>query len=122
MVTATANPVAPATSVTFSATVSPTNSGGATPTGSVVFTIGSNPPTSSIALNGAGVAQYVTSFSPRAPVVVQAAYSGDTTYSGSQGQLTETVSSVGPNVAVTMKHSDPFTAGGDRQLHGVRHQ
>jgi streptogramin lyase len=85
IVVLTGAPLSPSTVyqlVTFTATVSPVNTGGSVPTGNVVFssdgtTIGT------VALNSSGVATFPTALLPAGNDVIVATYAGDPTYFGS---------------------------------------
>ncbi len=78
-------------SVTFTAQVTPRQSGGPTPTGSVSFTANGANIGSPVTLSGTGQAQVATNSLPSGSVEVAANYSGDTNYSASSAVLTETV-------------------------------
>jgi len=97
------------TAYTLTATVTPA-SGTATPTGNVVFTIGTG--TQTVALNAAGVAAYSgTAPSSAGPFTISATYQGSTGFLGSTSNtLNETV--VAPQTTtVTSANSTTFTVG-----------
>ena len=89
--TTTVNPVVIGQPVTLTATVSPSSAGGAKPTGSVVFYDGTTV-LGTVALSSTGVAQLPASLPPRpGPTRLQAVYSGNATFAGSTGTLTQSV-------------------------------
>ena len=92
------------TSVTFTATVTPTQAGGPGPTGAVTFgdsfgTLGTAPLTN-------GQAQFTTSSLPGGGLIeIFASYSGDVNYGFSQTNLVETVNLLATTTAVTTSSS-----------------
>ncbi len=85
-----ANPQVQGSSVTFTATVAPA-SGTGIPTGNVVFSVDSVS-TSTVALNGSGVATYPTSSLTAGQHTILASYGGSTAYASSSNSLTQTIS------------------------------
>jgi Bacterial Ig-like domain (group 3)/Chitobiase/beta-hexosaminidase C-terminal domain len=93
--TSSVNPQTVGSKVTFTAAVIP-ESGTATPTGSVVFSVDGGSGTS-VALDDTGHAAYATSALAVGEHAIAASYSGDTNYSASSTSLTETI--LGPLAA-----------------------
>jgi hypothetical protein len=95
-------------SVAFTATVTP--GGGGAPTGSVTFSL-DGAPVGSPALNGSGVATFVTSAIAPGTHTMTATYAGDPSHAGSTGSTTHVVSqastatalSFSPNPAVAVQ-------------------
>lgn len=85
-----ANPSTLNQSVTFTATVGVTAPGAGTPTGSVTFNDGSNALTT-VPLNSNGTATFTTSTLAVNSHSVTAVYSGDSSFNGSTGTLTQNV-------------------------------
>jgi large repetitive protein len=78
VLTGTPNPSSVFQSVTFTATVSPTNTGGTTPTGSVAFSADGNLlPSGTVELTG-GVARYSTALLTQGTHTIKAVYASDT--------------------------------------------
>ena len=89
--TTTVNPVVIGQPVTLTATVSPSSAGGAKPTGSVTFSDGTTV-LGTVALSSTGVAQLPVSFTtPAGSHSLTAVYSGNATFAGSTGTLTQSV-------------------------------
>ncbi|MGA9632293.1 MAG: Ig-like domain repeat protein [Candidatus Acidiferrales bacterium] len=97
-------------SVTFTATLSATQSGGPAPTGAVWFYQNSNFITS-VPLSG-GQAQLTTSSLPGGNLYILASYTGDTNYRTSQNSLSETVNLL-PTVTSVMSSSPTIQQGSD---------
>ncbi len=91
-VTSSVNPSVFGQPVTFTATVTPTSSGGAVPTGQVLFRIGSTV-LGTGTLNGSAVATYTTSAGqlPLGASTITAEYVGDSNYATSLGTVTQNV-------------------------------
>jgi len=92
-------------SVTFTANVAPTQSGGPTLTGAVQFwysfsLTGSDTYIGAAAALANGQAQVVTSSLPSGSLIIGATYNGDTNYATSYATLTETVNAV-PTFLIT---------------------
>jgi hypothetical protein len=86
-------------SVTFTATITPTQSGGPTPTGTVQFSSGSGNIGSPV--NVANDTAAITNTSlPMGSLVVQANYSGDSNYGSSSGTVSQQVTA-GPDFSVS---------------------
>jgi Pro-kumamolisin, activation domain/Bacterial Ig-like domain (group 3) len=79
------------TSVSFSATVTPNQAGGPTPTGTIQFTSPSGGPIGSAVTLSNGQAQITTNSLPSGSLVIYADYNGDTNSAPSQGSVNETV-------------------------------
>ncbi len=94
--TASANPVVPGTTVTFSATVAPL-SGTVTPTGNVVFSV-DEASVATVALT-AGKASYSTSSLVPGEHYVVASYGGSSTYAASGDGFNEVVIPITPVIA-----------------------
>jgi hypothetical protein len=88
------------TSVTFSATVTPNQAGGPTPTGTMQFTSPNGGPIGSAVTLSNGQAQVVTNSLPSGSLVIYADYSGDTNSAPSQGSVNETVNP-GPDFSIS---------------------
>ena len=116
--TSSANPVNLGQSVTFTAMVAPTGGATGTPTGTVQFEDNGTDLGSPVTLDGSGQAAYTTS-SLTTNGTITAAYSGDTTFSGSTSTgLSETVSGImttttGSNASTTSvsASSNPAATG-----------
>ena len=78
-------------SVTFSATVTPNQAGGPTPTGTIQFSSPSGGPIGGAVTLTNGQAQVVTKSLPSGSQTIIASYSGDTNSAQSQGSVNETV-------------------------------
>jgi len=85
----TPNPSAFGAAVTFTATVTPSTAGPSTATGTVTFTV-DGVAQATVALSG-GTASFTTSGLASGPHVVIATYSGDASFLGSAGALTQVV-------------------------------
>lgn len=96
--TASANPVVPGTSVTFTATVAPA-SGTGTPTGNVVFSVDETT-VATVALS-AGKATYTTAGLVAGAHYILATYTGSTTYDASGDGLNEEVIPITPVIKPT---------------------
>jgi subtilase family serine protease len=81
----------PGQSVTFTAQLTPTQTGGPAATGSVRFSANGANIGNAVALSSSGQAQLTTNSLPWGAVQIAATYSGDADYSVSSGTLTETV-------------------------------
>jgi hypothetical protein len=96
------NPSAVNQSVTFTTTVTATNPGPLSPTGTVTFTDNNNPipecPNPVPLVNGA--AACTTRSLPAGSDALKAAYSGDSNFNPSTGQLAQTVNQGGSNTAL----------------------
>jgi len=101
-VSSSANPSTAGQTVTFTATVRMTGSGAGTPTGTVQFSIDGSPFGSPVALNGSGQATSpgISTLSPGVHTVT-ASYSGDSTFAGSSGSLTQQVSKASTTTTLT---------------------
>jgi hypothetical protein len=77
-------------SVTFTATVTPTQTGGPAVTGNVLFSEG-DAVVANINLSANGQAQFTTNSLPSGTTQITANYAGDPNYGTSSGSLTETV-------------------------------
>jgi subtilase family serine protease len=86
-------------SVTFTATITPTQSGGPTPTGTVQFSSGSGNIGSPVNVANDTAAVTTTSL-PMGSLVVQANYSGDSNYGSSSGTVSQQVTA-GPDFSVS---------------------
>jgi hypothetical protein len=90
-------------SVTFTAQITPQQTGGPAMTGTVQFT------TNGVALGSAtltnGQAQLTTSMVPGGNLTVIATYSGDTNYASSSGSVSETVNLLASTTAVTTSNA-----------------
>src|SRR5205807_393249 len=84
------NPSVFGQAVTFTATIGAVAPGSGTPTGTVTFSTGGTT-LGTAALDGQGVATLVVSSLPAGDSDVTANYSGDMDFSGSSGDLTQTV-------------------------------
>ncbi len=95
---------------TLTATVTPA-SGTVTPTGNVIFTIGSG--TQTVALNASGVATYTgTAPASSGTLAISAAYQGSATFLGSTSNtLNETVAAIGTTTVLGISPSGTLTAG-----------
>jgi len=100
--TSSLNPSTFGQNVTFTATVAPVGPG-ASPTGTVQFTIDSVAAGAPVTLNASGVATLARSL-PAGSHSVIATYSGSPTYSGSSGSLTQTVNKA--TTRTTVRSSD----------------
>ena len=107
--TSSQNPSNVGDSVTFTATVAAT-SGGGTPTGTVTFTVGGTAQ-SPVPLDGSGQATYTTASMAGGSQTIEAAYSGDTTYTTSANTLTQTVDQIGTTTALASSQNP--SNGGD---------
>jgi len=87
--TASANPVVPGTSVTFTAAVAPVP-GTAIPTGSMVFSV-DEAAVATVALNSAGNATYTNGILAAGAHYVLATYSGNTTFASSGEGINELI-------------------------------
>jgi hypothetical protein len=95
--TASANPVVPGTSVTFTAVVAPI-SGSGIPAGNVIFSI-DEAPVATVALGSAGKAAYTAASLPAGAHYVLASYSGSTTYASSGDGFNEFIVPAQPVIA-----------------------
>jgi autotransporter-associated beta strand protein len=92
--TSAPNPSVYGQPVTFTATVIPGIVGGATPTGTVTFSVGATV-LGTATLNASGVATLTTAAVPVGTNVVTAIYSGDSTYGASSNTVTQVVGESG---------------------------
>jgi Bacterial Ig-like domain (group 3) len=106
-VAATPNPSNVGQSVTFNVTVASVPAGGAAPTGQVTLTSGSTTLAQLTLSNGA--ASFATSTLPSGSNAIVASYSGDNSYSSSQGNTTAVVQS--PTLNSLSSSSNPATQG-----------
>lgn len=97
--TASSNSIQPGQSVTFTAQVMQTQTGGPTATGTVQFAISGVNVGSPVTVSG-GVAQFTSTSLPVGSDQVVATYSGDANYRGSSASITETVSSAAPTFTI----------------------
>ena len=95
--------------VTFTATVTPTGSG--TPTGTVTFSDSSTttPLCNAVSLNNGTATCTATALAPGSHTIT-AAYSGDGNFTGSSGQLTQTVG-FSPATCITKSFTGPLVIG-----------
>jgi hypothetical protein len=107
-VTATPNPSNAGQSVTFNVAVSSAPAGGAAPTGQVTLTQGSNV-LAQLTLDSNGLANFATSALPAGSSAITASYSGDSSYSASQGNTTAVVQS--PTLTSLASSSNPASQG-----------
>lgn len=106
--TASANPQAASTPVTFTATVHSTS--GTAPTGTVGFSTSEGPsiyppdmsPWSAVTLDGSGNATYTISTLPQGTDTVNAYYLGDANNAPSSGSITESITGSGLNLPVVV--------------------
>ncbi len=102
------NPSVFGQNVTLTATVS---GSAATPTGTVTFKDGATTLQSGVALSS-GVATYqTTAFSTGTHSTLSAIYSGDSTYSGSTGGASQTVSKANTSISISNDTPDPSVVG-----------
>ena len=106
-VAATPNPSNVGQSVTFNVTVASLPAGGSAPTGQVTLTSGSTTLAQLTLSNG--TASYSTSALPAGSNAIVASYSGDNSYSASQGNTTAVVQS--PTLTSLSSSSNPATQG-----------
>ncbi|WP_421926120.1 Ig-like domain repeat protein [Neoaquamicrobium sediminum] len=106
--TSSQNPSNGGDSVTFTATVTAA-SGGGTPTGTVTFTVDGTAQ-APVTLDGSGQATYATTSLAPGSQTIEAAYSGDTTYTASNASLTQTVDQVATTAAL-VSSSNPSMVG-----------
>lgn len=95
--TASANPVVPGTSVTFTAVVAPI-SGTGIPTGSLVFSV-DEAPVATVALNSAGKASYTAASLPAGAHYILASYAGNAAYGSSGDGFNEFIVPVQPRIS-----------------------
>ena len=116
--TPSANPVSPATSVTFTAAVTPV-SGSGVPSGNVVFAI-DEANVATVALNSAGKATYSTSTLAAGEHYILASYGGSTAYAASGDGFNEIIAPAMPRISPpggtyaaeqTVSITSPTTAG-----------
>lgn len=88
--TSSANPSTVSQSVTFTAAVNVVSPGAGTPAGTVTFNDGSNP-LATVPLSSSGTATFSTSTLAVASHSVTAVYSGDSSFNGSTGGMTQNV-------------------------------
>ena len=93
-------------SATFTATIG-TGSGTANPTGYVTFYVNGSQYGPDVPLSSKAASLTFPNGLPAGSVTVQAVYSGDSNYSGSQGSLNETV--IGLNSTLTLTLTTPYT-------------
>ncbi|MGQ3038126.1 MAG: Ig-like domain repeat protein [Neoaquamicrobium sediminum] len=103
------NPSNGGDSVTFTAMVTAV-SGGGTPTGTVTFTVDGTAQ-APVTLDGSGQATFTTASLAPGSKTIEAAYSGDTTYTGSTDTLTQTVEQIATTTALTSSQNP--SNGGD---------
>jgi subtilase family serine protease len=101
----TASPASPTigTSITFTATVTP-STGSTAPTGTIQFAVGGAAAGNPVTLTASGsssTATYTTSFTTSGTYTITAAYSGDSTNAASTGTLSETVAAVAQSFSIT---------------------
>src|SRR5580698_8239335 len=106
-VAAAPNPSNVGQSVTFNVTVASVPAGGSAPTGQVTLTSGSTTLAQLTLSNG--TASYSTSALPAGSNAIVASYSGDNSYSASQGNTTAVVQS--PTLTSLSSSSNPATQG-----------
>src|SRR5580704_11883182 len=106
-VAATPNPSNVGQSVTFNVTVASVPAGGSAPTGQVTLTSGSTTLAQLTLSNG--TASYSPSALPSGSNAIVASYSGDNSYSSSQGNTTAVVQS--PTLTSLSSSSNPATQG-----------
>ncbi|HWW23083.1 MAG TPA: Ig-like domain repeat protein [Edaphobacter sp.] len=113
-VTADVNPQNSGSNVTFTATVTPTQSGGVGPTGTVSFYDGTTLlGTGTLGLvSGSYIATFQTSALSIGTHTITATYSGDGNYAGSSGTMTQTI--VGPAAAIVA-----VSGGGQTTTYGT---
>jgi large repetitive protein len=110
--TADNNPAVTGQEVTFTATVSATPPGTGTPTGTVEFQSNGTdlPGCSAVTLDDTGSAQcQVASGLPEGSYSISAIYSGDDTFAGSTGTLTETVNQASTSTGLTADNNPAVT-------------
>ncbi|MEX4009270.1 Ig-like domain repeat protein [Neoaquamicrobium sediminum] len=103
------NPSNGGDSVTFTAMVTAV-SGGGTPTGTVTFTVDGTAQ-APVTLDGSGQATFTTASLAPGSKTIEAAYSGDTTYTGSTDTLTQTVEQIATTTALASSQNP--SNGGD---------
>ncbi len=113
-ITADVNPQNSGNNVTFTATVTPTQSGGPGPTGTVSFYDGATLlGTRTLNLvSGSYIANFQTNTLSVGTHTITATYSGDGNYAGSSGSLTQTI--VGPPAAIVA-----VSGGGQTTTYGT---
>ncbi len=110
-IASSSTPSAGGTSVTFTATVT---SGVGIPAGTVAFTDGaaSIAGCTAVALNAGGVATCATTALTVASHTINATYSGNTNYNGSNATMTQVVTNATTTTAITSHNPSPSLLGG----------
>ena len=111
-VTSSKNPQTTGTSVTFTATVVPIPVRATGPTGTVSFFDGATLLFTQSLSSGSNVATYTTTSLAQGSHLIKATYSGNPVYTGSSGNLNQTI---------TRRPTNIVASGGGGRDNGIRH-
>ena len=111
IVAAPSSPQTAGTSVTFTATVTPGTTGGPTMTGTVQFAVNGTNLGAAVTISGGVAHSIATTTMPIGANAITAVYSGDSNYSTSTGNLTDTVTTITTSTGLTAAPPSPVTVG-----------
>ena len=111
IVAAPPSPQTVGTSVTFTATVTPGTTGGPTMTGTVQFAVNGTNLGTAVTISGGVAHSIATTTMPIGANAITAVYSGDSNYSTSTGNLTDTVTTITTSTGLTAAPPSPVTVG-----------